>query len=171
VARRGAGRAKTATQHFELFLEQADRLAGRRLMKTGLDTSLTITAGSGPAMVTWKKPDDEDFQAFLVDLRPFLSPGEPVFLERIHNLIEQHVTDPALREEARRSRKILRDVEAGADLAVEWERLDNRRASRLSVRREVPPSPPFEENQELKAWATSTMVRMTDLLRPMVKAL
>jgi len=62
-------------------------------------------------------------------------------------------------------------VERQLGMAVQWERLDNRRASRLSVRREVPPSPPFEQNQELKSWATITMVRMTDVLRPMVKAL
>ena len=89
-------------------------------MESGLDTNLAITAGGGrPPTVTWNRPDEEDFQAFLVDLRPFISPGEPVFLDRMYSLIEQHVSDPDLREEARRSRKALRDVQVGADLRLE----------------------------------------------------
>jgi len=85
-------------------------------MQSGLDTNLTITAGGGSATVTWNRPDEEEFQAFLVDLRPFISEGEPVFLRRVYNLIELHITDPELREEARRSRNALRDYEVGADL-------------------------------------------------------
>ena len=85
-------------------------------MQSGLDTNLTITAGGGSATVTWNRPDEEEFQAFLVDLRPFISEGEPVFLRRVYNLIELHITDPELREEARRSRNTLRDYEVGADL-------------------------------------------------------
>lgn len=104
------------TAHFGLVLEQAERLSTRRLMQSRVDTDLTINVGGGLPTVTWKRPDEEEFQAFLVDLRPFISDGEPVFLDRIFNLIERHVTDPDLRDEARRSRKVLRDVEVGADL-------------------------------------------------------
>ena len=86
------------------------------MVRSGFDTDIVIRAGGGPATVTWNRPDEEDFQAFLVDLRPFISDGEPVFLNRFYNLIERHVTDAGLREEARRSREILRDVEAGTDL-------------------------------------------------------
>jgi hypothetical protein len=85
-------------------------------MQSGLDTSLHISVGRGVPTVTWKRPDDEEFQAFLVDLRPFISDREPVFLDRIYNLIERHITDPQLREEARQSRRILGDVRTGADL-------------------------------------------------------
>jgi hypothetical protein len=119
MGRRRSSPPKSATAHFGLFLEQTTRLSRRRLMESGLDTNLAIRAGGGPPTVTWNRPDEEDFQAFLVDLRPFMSPGEPVFLDRIYNLIEQHVSDPVLREEARRSRKVLRDVEVGADLHLE----------------------------------------------------
>lgn len=84
--------------------------------QTGATPNLTITAGGGSATVTWNRPDEEEFQAFLVDLRPFISEGEPVFLRPVYNLIELHITDPELREEARRSRNTLRDYEVGADL-------------------------------------------------------
>ena len=62
-------------------------------------------------------------------------------------------------------------IEANLGRTVEWWRLDNRRASRLAVRREIPGSPPFEQNEELKAWAVETMAALTDVLRPMVKIL
>jgi hypothetical protein len=62
-------------------------------------------------------------------------------------------------------------IEARLSRSIVWERLDNRRASRLAVRREIPESPPFEENEELKAWAVETMIDLTDTLRPIVKTL
>ena len=119
MGRRRTSPAGTVTDQFGLFLQQADRLSKRRLMTSGLDTSLAITAGGGPPTVTWRRPDEEDFRSFLVDLRPFIADGEPVFLDRVFNLIERHVTNPRLREEARLSRKILGDVRDGADLHLE----------------------------------------------------
>jgi len=119
MGRRRSNPVGTVTDQFGLFLQQADRLSKRRLMKSGLDTSLAITAGSGPPTVTWRRPDEEDFRSFLVDLRPFIAEGEPVFLDRVFNLIERHVTNLKLREEARHSRKILGDVREGADLHLE----------------------------------------------------
>lgn len=102
-------------ERFTLFCDQADRLASRRLVRTGLDTNMTIRGGGGPTTVTWSRPDEEDFRAFLVDLRPFISDAEPVFLNGIYNLIDQHVTDAALRAEARRSRSLFQAVASGAD--------------------------------------------------------
>jgi hypothetical protein len=119
MVRRRSSPAGTVTDQFALFLQQADHLSKRRLMKSGLDTNLAITAGGGPPTVTWKRPDEEDFRSFLVDLRPFIADGEPVFLDRIYNLIERHVTDPQLREEARQSRKILGNARDGSDLYLD----------------------------------------------------
>jgi hypothetical protein len=103
-------------ERFDLVIEQASRLAGRRLMQAGFDTSLNLHVGGGPPAVIWSRPDQEDFRAFLVDLRPFISAGEPVFLDRVYSLIECHVTDRRLRDEARASREKLRAVESGDDL-------------------------------------------------------
>jgi hypothetical protein len=54
---------------------------------------------------------------------------------------------------------------------LEWERLDNRRASRVATYRSVPDQPPLDDNAELQAWAISTMVRWNDVLRPIIKQL
>jgi hypothetical protein len=82
--RRGSPPKTVTTEQFGSFLDQPDRLSRRRLMQSSLDTNLTITAGGGPATVTWNRPDEEGFQAFLVDLRPFISEGEPVFLRPVY---------------------------------------------------------------------------------------
>lgn len=54
---------------------------------------------------------------------------------------------------------------------IEWERLDNRRASRIAIYHQVPDVPPIDENTDLIAWAVATMVRWSDELRPLVKVL
>ena len=54
---------------------------------------------------------------------------------------------------------------------VSWERLDDRRASRVGVYHKVPDTPPVDENQDLITWAVTTMVRWSDALRPIVKTL
>ena len=54
---------------------------------------------------------------------------------------------------------------------LSWERLDNRRASRVAVYRSVVDVPPIDENPALSTWAIDTMVRWNDVLRPVIKAL
>jgi hypothetical protein len=54
---------------------------------------------------------------------------------------------------------------------VQWERLDNRRASRIAIYHPVPSEPALDENAELQAWAISTMVRWNDQLRPILRQL
>ncbi len=51
---------------------------------------------------------------------------------------------------------------------LSWERLDNRRASRLAIYQPVPSSPPLDENPALTSWAIATMSRWNDALRPNV---
>jgi hypothetical protein len=66
-----------------------------------------------------------------------------------------------------------RAAELAAKLQSElaWERLDNRRASRIATYRPLPEAPPLDANEDLKAWAIATMVRWNDVLRPIVKTL
>jgi hypothetical protein len=52
-----------------------------------------------------------------------------------------------------------------------WERLDTKRACRLSVQIEFPSSPSPDANADLRAWAVDTMVRWNDVLRPIIRSL
>jgi hypothetical protein len=63
------------------------------------------------------------------------------------------------------------ELEAALGPGISWERLDNRRASRIALYHPVPENPPLDQNIELQAWAVSTMVRWSDTLRPIIKAL
>ena len=61
------------------------------------------------------------------------------------------------------------EPELGPD--VRWDRLDERRASRLAAYHPVPDAPPVDENGELVTWAMGTMARWNDALRPRLKNL
>ena len=63
------------------------------------------------------------------------------------------------------------EIEAALGFEVTWERLDNRRASRLSVYQAVPSTPPLDQNVALQAWAADTMVCWNDVLRPIIRDL
>lgn len=63
------------------------------------------------------------------------------------------------------------DLSAALGGGLVWERLDTKRASRLSVHRDVPSSPPPDENADLRSWAVETMVRWNDVLRPIIRSL
>jgi hypothetical protein len=63
------------------------------------------------------------------------------------------------------------ELEASLGVGLAWERLDNRRASRLAIYRAVPLLPPVDENTELRDWALTTMIRWNDALRPVIKQL
>jgi hypothetical protein len=51
-----------------------------------------------------------------------------------------------------------------------WERLDDRRASRISLNREIS-ADTFDRDPELAEWAAEAMVKIDRLFRPVIKAL
>lgn len=63
------------------------------------------------------------------------------------------------------------ELEQAIGVSIQWERLDNRRASRVATYHLVPETPPLDENSELKAWAVETMVRWNDVLRKVIRGL
>ena len=71
--------------------------------------------------------------------------------------------------DARHARRDDLAKELGAGLI--WDRLDLKRACRLSIQRAVPPSPSPDQNDDLLSWAVETMVRWNDVLRPIIRGL
>lgn len=63
------------------------------------------------------------------------------------------------------------ELSAALGSQLEWERLGNRRASRIATYHDVPQSPPIDENSELQSWAITTMVHWNDVLRPIIRGL
>jgi hypothetical protein len=62
-------------------------------------------------------------------------------------------------------------IEAGVGQPVAWERMDDRRASRIAVYHDVTGDVDFASQPELIEWAAKTMVTLNDVLRPLIKAL
>lgn len=83
--------------------------------------------------------------------------------------------DASTREEAKALYDALRaraeEIEAAIGEPISWERLDDRRASRLGVYRPLPDDREAHDSDELVRWAAETMAKMTDVLRPLIKAL
>jgi len=55
-----------------------------------------------------------NLRAFCTDYRKFTSPDEPVFINRIYNILEARLTDDYLREQLRKSREGWRKAQRGA---------------------------------------------------------
>jgi len=63
------------------------------------------------------------------------------------------------------------ELEAAIGAPISWERLDNRRASRVATYYAGATDIPFDEDPGVRVWAVETMVRWTDVLRPAIKGL
>ena len=95
----------TPREQLERFLHRADELAGTRVVRAHFPTSLGLSfSASGGTRVSLGQPDEEDLRSFLLTLRQFLSSDEPVFLFRIFNLCQQHITDPEMKRDLAEAR-------------------------------------------------------------------
>lgn len=63
------------------------------------------------------------------------------------------------------------ELERLLDTELSWERLDNRKASRVATYHDLPATVALHEDPELRQWAVSTMIRWNDVLRPILKEL
>jgi hypothetical protein len=69
-----------------------------------------------------------------------------------------------------RLRTSAEQIEADVGQAITWERLDDKKASRLAIYRDTDVEK-FDSDTELVAWAAETMTRFADAIRPRVGAL
>lgn len=63
------------------------------------------------------------------------------------------------------------DIEAEVGVALSWQRLGDKQASRIALDRPATVTDPPERLEEAKKWALETMLRFVDGLRPRVKEL
>lgn len=62
------------------------------------------------------------------------------------------------------------EIEASVGQPVSWERLDDRKASRVAIYRDTDRSS-FDTDHELTAWAAETMTRFAHVMRPLIAGL
>lgn len=88
------------------FSHEADELRQEPLAQTGWDNSYTLnfdrTRGLSSAL---RQPNETLLRSLLLTLRKFVSEGEPVFLNRIYNVCEQHITNEEMRHLLRHARE------------------------------------------------------------------
>ncbi len=91
---------------FWLYQERVDKMVSTRLIKNkGLKSEMTITGNkeSGTGInIAW--PDEDDLRSFLVTFRLFILKGEPVFLNRLYNLLIDNVSDKEVKDMLLRNR-------------------------------------------------------------------
>ncbi|MDX6451420.1 MAG: hypothetical protein QOH16_1469 [Gaiellaceae bacterium] len=94
------------TDDFQNFCYWADQLKQEPLARTGWDNSYKLSGGVGRGLsMTVNEPDETQFRSLLVSLRRFVSPKDPVFLNRIYNLCEQHIASDELKSLVRDARE------------------------------------------------------------------
>ena len=77
-----------------LFIARAEQLRECKLVQSTFPVSLSLKYNRLKGMqVSLTQPNEENFRSFLLVLRPFISPREPVYLFRIYNLCLRHFTN------------------------------------------------------------------------------
>ena len=97
------------------FNARANSLLSRRILTSGglsLEFSIKFAQNS-PLQFMTREPDEEDLRSFLVDLRPFTMAKERVHLGRTMNLLNNHLTDVALRDAVRLARSDWKKAQRG----------------------------------------------------------
>ncbi len=111
----------TEEERFDLFVQRADQLAGRRLLRGGtLSARLNLRFDrNGPFVMEMNEWDEEDFRSLLVDLRPFLMQKEPILVGKIFNMCERRLTSNEIRTHLRTAREDWRQAQKGAGVTIE----------------------------------------------------
>jgi len=92
-------------ERLEQFAQRAFELAERRLVRQGMQSSLTISwdAASQLLRQNLNQPDEEDLRSFLLLFRHFVSDKEPVFINRVFNDCLRFVTSSDLKEQIKKA--------------------------------------------------------------------
>jgi hypothetical protein len=89
-----------------LFVRRADELRSARMLRNTPTVGFTLQFDQMKGTrVELRQPDEEELRSLLLTLRQFVSDTEPVFLYRIHNLCERHLTSDVLRGYLRQARE------------------------------------------------------------------
>lgn len=87
------------------FRARADRLLAQPLARTGWTDTFALRFEQGRIVgVSVEGPDERDLQVLLLQLRPFVSAGEDIFIGRIFGIMDRRLTDNTMRQYLRNAR-------------------------------------------------------------------
>lgn len=94
------------TEQLGLFRFRAKQLEEARLLRNSASFGLTIRASSTEGMsFSSQEPDEEDLRSFLLSFRQFILNDDPVYLFKIYNLCQKHITSDKLKKYLVQSRE------------------------------------------------------------------
>jgi hypothetical protein len=99
VSRR-TGDDYSVTECLDLYVRRGEELLATRAVRQGqfkVEMSLKFAA-PGSLTTTSREPDEEDFRSFLITFRQFVSNDEPIFVNKIHNLVFLELGSEELRK-------------------------------------------------------------------------
>jgi hypothetical protein len=92
-----------------LFLTRARELERTRLIQSGYSPSWSFNFDRMQGLrFSSTEPDEEDLRSFLITFRQFVSERDPIFLNRVYNLCQQHLRSDELKRLLVTSRRALR---------------------------------------------------------------
>ena len=109
----------TGIDQLLLFIKRAEELCATHLMQTGLKPDMSISHSQKDGTTyQLNEPDEDDLRSFLLTYRQFISPNEPVFINKIYNLCQTHVTNPDGRAFLAKARKHWNDLQKNNNLRL-----------------------------------------------------
>ncbi len=88
------------------FVMRADELADHRLVRDALNTGFSLNWRHDSGLF-WesREPDEDLLRSGLMLARQFISPGEPIFIDHIHNECERNLRSDDLKTRLRKARR------------------------------------------------------------------
>lgn len=95
------------SETLDLFKARTEELVGTRLVASGaLASNFNINFDRMKGVkFSISNPNEEDLRSFLLTLRQFVSDGEPVFVNRIHNQLWKALSAGSLRDQLAEARQ------------------------------------------------------------------
>jgi len=93
-------------EQYDLFVVRAKELLDRRIVRShGLQATFNLNWHCQAGLnLNIPQPDEEDLRSFLVSFRPFVSNDDPVFVNRVHNLLWEDIESDQIRAQLRLAR-------------------------------------------------------------------
>jgi len=106
-------------EQFLLFRARAEELRNTHLIRESFNPGITIKWDRMRGLrFKSREPNEDSLRSFLLTFRQFILNDEPVFLYRIYNLCQKHLTSDKLKNYLSESREIWKKAHKSADITL-----------------------------------------------------
>ena len=106
-------------EQLEMFSARVEQLRNTRLIRQGFNPAITISWDRMKGLrFQSEEPDEETLRSFLLTFRQFVSNNEPVFLNRVYNLCQRHLSSDQLKGYLVESREAWRQAQRSSGIRL-----------------------------------------------------